>query len=246
MNTTNPGHRDRDFFIGSCNMKVGLYVDVANIAMNGGFRMRYDVLRDFACRGGAEAVRLNAYVSYDPARAESDPDYKAGQFRFHSALRDIGYKVIQKETKWYTDETGAKFGKANVDLDLAVDALLQSSTLDRVVLVTGDGDFVQVIKALQNKGCRVEVVAFDNVSADLRREADLYHLRLPDPRTLADHPQRRTPEMGRDQRLRPGGILLPRQRQGVRIFTLSEEGRLPALAHRHPGRGLAVRHGLLP
>lgn len=155
-------------------MKVGLYVDVANIAMNGGFRMRYDVLRDFACRDNAEAVRLNAYVSYDPARAESDQDYKAGQFRFHSALRDIGYKVIQKETKWYTDETGAKFGKANVDLDLAVDALLQSSSLDRVVLVTGDGDFVQVVKALQNKGCRVEVTAFDNVSADLRREADLF------------------------------------------------------------------------
>ncbi len=155
-------------------MKVGLYVDVANIAMNGGFRMRYDVLRDFACRDGGEAVRLNAYVSYDPLRAESDPDYKEGQFRFHSALRDNGYKVIQKETKWYTDETGARFGKANVDLDLAVDALLQSSTLDRVVLVTGDGDFVQVVKALQNKGCRVEATAFDNVSADLRREADLY------------------------------------------------------------------------
>lgn len=155
-------------------MKVGVYVDVSNIAMNGGFRMRYDVLRAFACRDGGQAVRLNAYVSYDPARAESDPDYKAKQFRFHSALRDIGYKVIQKETKWYTDETGARFGKANVDLDLAVDALLQSSSLDRVVLVTGDGDFVQVVKALQNKGCRVEVTAFDNVSADLRREADLY------------------------------------------------------------------------
>ena len=155
-------------------MKVGVYVDVANLAMNGGFGMRYEVLRSFACRDDAEAVRLNAYVSYDADRAESNPDYKNRQFRFHSALRDIGYKVIQKETKWYTDENGDRVGKANVDLDLAVDALLQSSTLDRVVLATGDGDFVQVIKALQNKGCRVEVIAFDNVSADLRREADLY------------------------------------------------------------------------
>ena len=39
-------------------MKVGVYVDVANLAMNGGFRMRYEVLRAFACRGGYEAVRL--------------------------------------------------------------------------------------------------------------------------------------------------------------------------------------------
>jgi hypothetical protein len=43
-----------------------------------------------------------------------------------------------------------------------------------VLLVTGDGDFVQVVRALQNKGCRVEVVAFKNVSADLRREADMF------------------------------------------------------------------------
>jgi len=31
--------------------------------MNGGPKMQYDVLRDFACRDGAEPVRLNAYVT---------------------------------------------------------------------------------------------------------------------------------------------------------------------------------------
>ena len=72
------------------------------------------------------------------------------------------------------DETGNRYGKANTDLEMAVDALLQSESLDRVLLATGDGDFVQVVRALQNRGCRVEVVAFDNVSSDLRREADMY------------------------------------------------------------------------
>lgn len=76
--------------------------------------------------------------------------------------------------KWYQDENGNKFGKANADLDMAVDALLQSENLDRVVLATGDGDFTQVVRALQNKGCRVEVVAFDNVSSDLRKETDIF------------------------------------------------------------------------
>ncbi len=51
---------------------------------------------------------------------------------------------------------------------------MQSWKLDRIMLATGDGDFVQVVRALQNKGCRVEVVAFDNVSRDLRREADMF------------------------------------------------------------------------
>ncbi len=156
------------------NSRVGVYVDVANLTRNGGYGMRYEVLREFACRGNAEPVRLNAYVSFDADRAETDGIYREAQYGFYSLLRDFGYKVIQKNVKWYTDEAGNRFGKANADLDLAVDALLQSENIDRVLLATGDGDFVQVVRALQNKGCRVEVMAFENVSNDLRREADLY------------------------------------------------------------------------
>ena len=154
--------------------RVGVYIDVPNLTRNGGYGMRYEVLREFACRGNAEPVRLNAYVSLDADRAETDTPYREAQYGFYSLLRDFGYKVIQKNVKWYTDESGNRFGKANADLDLAVDALLQSESVDRVLLATGDGDFVQVVRALQNKGCRVEVVAFENVSADLRREADLF------------------------------------------------------------------------
>ncbi|MCI0659846.1 MAG: NYN domain-containing protein [Acidobacteria bacterium] len=154
--------------------RVGVYVDVANINRNGGYGMGYEVLREFACRDNAEAVRLNAYVSFDADKARREVYYNNRTNSFYSVLRDFGYKVIQKEVKWFTDEDGNRVAKANADLDLAVDALLQSENLDRVLLVTGDGDFVQVVRALQNKGCRVEVVAFKNVSADLRREADMF------------------------------------------------------------------------
>ena len=154
--------------------RVGVYIDVANLAMNGGYGMRYDVLREFACRDFAEPIRLNAYVSFDAERADQDYSYKEAQYGFYSLLRDFGYKVIQKNVKWYTDERGNRFGKANADLDMAVDVLLQSKNMDRVLLVTGDGDFIRVVQALQNNGCRVEVVAFENVSADLRREADMF------------------------------------------------------------------------
>jgi uncharacterized LabA/DUF88 family protein len=154
--------------------RVGVYIDVANLARNGGYGMRYDVLREFACRGEAEPVRLNAYVSFDAERAEQDAAFREAQHGFYALLREFGYKVIQKNVRWYTDENGNRFGKANADLDLAVDALLQSENIDRVLLATGDGDFVQVVRALQNRGCRVEVVAFDNVSLELRREADMY------------------------------------------------------------------------
>jgi uncharacterized LabA/DUF88 family protein len=155
-------------------MKVGVYVDVANIAYNGGFGMRYEVLREFAMRNNAEIVRLNAYAIYDSMRAKNDEEYRRKQLGFHAALNDIGFKVIIKETRWFTDEQGNRQAKANVDLDMAVDILLQSEALDRIIMVTGDGDFVKVVQTLQSKGCRVEVLAFDNVSTILRSECDQY------------------------------------------------------------------------
>ncbi|GMR05111.1 MAG: hypothetical protein BMS9Abin23_1047 [Thermodesulfobacteriota bacterium] len=154
--------------------RIGLYIDVANITRNGGYGMRFDILRDFSCRASGEPIRLNAYVVYDEERAKTDHDYRERTFNFHSTLRDYGYKVIEKIVSWYVDENGNRFGKANADLDMAVDALLQSENLDKVIMATGDGDFIQVIRALQNKGCRVEVVAFQNVSSNLKREADLF------------------------------------------------------------------------
>ncbi|MCD4796175.1 MAG: NYN domain-containing protein [Candidatus Cloacimonetes bacterium] len=155
-------------------LRVGVYVDVSNIAQNGGFGMQYDVLREFACRNNGVAIRLNAYVAYDEDMAKTNSEYRMKSANFHSILRDFGYKVIVKIVKWYVDELGNKYGKSNADLDMAVDALMQSERLDYVLMVTGDGDFVQVVRALQNRGCRVEVLAFKNVSHDLRNEADVF------------------------------------------------------------------------
>lgn len=153
--------------------RVGVYVDVANLSLNGGYHLQYGVLREFACRDGATPTRLNAYVAYDAERAKRDQPYRERTAGFHSVLRDFGYKIVVKEVRWYQNENG-RYAKANADLDLAVDVLTQAQNLDRVLIASGDGDFVRVVQALQNRGCRVEVVGLDNVSQDLRSEADLY------------------------------------------------------------------------
>lgn len=181
-------------------LKVGVYVDVSNIAQNGGYGMHYDILRMFACRNSGIAMRLNAYVAYDEDEAKQNPDYRRKALNFHNILRDFGYKVIVKKVRWFVDELGNVYGKANADLDMAVDALLQSENLDYVLLVTGDGDFVQVVKALQNKGCRVEVLAFKNVSSHLRMEGDVFSCGylVPDllPIDSENEPKRDTPKWG--------------------------------------------------
>lgn len=155
-------------------LRVGVYVDVENISRNGGRGMRFDVLRKFACRQGGTPIRLNAYLAFDEDRAVRDLQYRERENRYQSAVRDFGFKVFRKPVQWYENEDDQRVSKANTDLDMAVDMLLQSGRLDRLVLATGDGDFTKVVRALQNKGCRVEVVAFKNVSLELRREADFY------------------------------------------------------------------------
>ncbi|MFP8489717.1 NYN domain-containing protein [Gracilimonas sp. Q87] len=153
--------------------RVGIYVDAVNVTMNGGYGLRYDTLRMFACRNGAVASRLNVYLCYDNERLKEDRDYRIKTQRFCDVLRDYEYKVIEKPVHTYTNhETGEKITKSYIDMDMAVDMLVQADHLDKIVLLSSSGSYISVVNALQNKGCRVELVAFDNVSSSLKKTVD--------------------------------------------------------------------------
>jgi uncharacterized LabA/DUF88 family protein len=155
--------------------RVGVFVDAENVRYNGGYQMRYDVLRRFAARENGTLQRLNTYMAFDAERAREDAEYAKKARTYQQMVRDYGWKITVKLVRRYTDETGNVTTKANADLDMAVDAMLQADKLDQVLLVTGDGDFMQVVNALQNKGCRVELIGFKNVSRDLQREVDAFY-----------------------------------------------------------------------
>lgn len=154
--------------------RVGIFVDGSNIQANGGFGMDYSVLRDLATRDGAMPIRMNTYIAYDAVRGKEDPIYREKNLGYHEALRRTGFKVVIKTVKWQRDEDGVEHPKSNADLDMAVDMLLQTQRLDRVLLCTGDGDMTKVVTALQDRGIRVDVLAFNNVSRELREAADQY------------------------------------------------------------------------
>lgn len=155
--------------------KVGIFVDAVNVTMNGGFGLRYDILRKFACRDGRSPSRMNVYLGYDQERAMEDESYQAKTERFSEVLRDFEYKVIEKPMQYYEDdETGEVITKSTVSMDMAVDMLTQADQLDNIVLLTNDGSYVSVVKAIQQKGTRVELVGFDDMPSELRKEADLY------------------------------------------------------------------------
>src|SRR5207237_3798205 len=65
--------------------------------------------------------------------------------------------------------------KANLDIEMAVDIMLLSENLDVVVLVSGDGDFVRLVEAIQMKGVRCEVIGFGiSTSNELIEIADQF------------------------------------------------------------------------
>lgn len=154
---------------------VGIYVDAVNVTMNGGFGLRYDVLRKFACRDGLRPSRMNVYLAYDERRAEEDQSYRNKTARFSEVLRDFEYKVIENPLQYYQDpETGETISRSTVDMDMAVDMLTQAEHLDKIVLLTNNGSYVSVVNALQQKGCRVELIGFDDMSVNLKESVDMY------------------------------------------------------------------------
>ena len=157
------------------SQRVGVFVDAINITMNGGYGLRYDILRRFATRDGGHAIRLNVYLAIDRERAKDDQPYNEKTNRFCDVLRDFQFKVIEKTVRHYRDtESGSRVTKASVDVEMTVDLLQQAKGLDKIILATSNGDFVPVIKALQNDGVRVELIGFDNVSSALKKEVDMY------------------------------------------------------------------------
>lgn len=95
-----------------------------------------------------------------------------------------GYTMVTKPTKEFTDSSGRRKIKGNMDIELATDVLEMAERLDHVVIFSGDGDFRCLVEAVQRKGVRVTVVSTVKSSPpmaadELRRQAD-YFIELQD------------------------------------------------------------------
>ena len=111
-----------------------------------------------------------------------------------------GYSMVTKPVKEFTDGSGRRKLKGNMDIELAVDAMQLADQLDHIVLFSGDGDFRSLVEALQQKGKRVSVVSTlatqpPMVSDELRRQGD-HFIDLSDLQKEICRTQR--PESGRD------------------------------------------------
>ena len=90
-----------------------------------------------------------------------------------------GYTMVTKPLKEYTQSTGRRKFKGNMDVDIAVDIMEQLHFLDHVVLISGDGDFRRLVEAVQRGGKRVTVISTIKIQPpliadELRRQADFF------------------------------------------------------------------------
>ena len=67
------------------------------------------------------------------------------QEKFYKKLELFGYDLILKKVKIY-DQNGHKVRKANCDVDLTFYAMRDLNLFDRVVFLSGDGDFEILIQ----------------------------------------------------------------------------------------------------
>lgn len=148
------------------NQRVGIFVDVQNLFYSA--KHLYHSKVDFSrlmdvCLNNRVLVRALAYIVQTP-----DID----QSGFLNILDSIGFEIKSKALRLRADGTA----KGDWDMGLAIDTISMAERLDVIVLVSGDGDFVDLVNMLKSRGVIVEVVSFPSTTAeDLKSAATTYH-----------------------------------------------------------------------
>jgi uncharacterized LabA/DUF88 family protein len=105
------------------------------------------------------------------------PDFieaKKNKLNYFKFLRSISFKVRHKPVGRVYDNTAGEFKhKCNFDVELTIDALDGLENFDVFVLLSGDGDFVKLIKYLKGKRKKTVVIApSDRFSDNLEKAAN--------------------------------------------------------------------------
>ncbi len=79
--------------------------------------------------------------------------------RFYLRLKNFGYELYLKPVKLYEQEDGTTRRKANCDVDMTFYLMKEKDNFERVIVLSGDGDFLPVLKYLRDIGKEVIILA---------------------------------------------------------------------------------------
>jgi len=145
--------------------RVGIFVDVQNLYYSA--KNLYQSYVNFSQilkkgLGSGQLVRAVAYgIKANLPKEEV----------FFKALAEAGFELKLKDLQVYAG--GLK--KGNWDVGMSVDMIRLAEKLDIVVLASGDGDFLDLVEYLQNRGIYVKIFAFgQSASTKLIERADFF------------------------------------------------------------------------
>lgn len=148
------------------DQRVALLVDVQNMYYSARHKYNSKVNFDLLLDKTAGDRKLIRAISYLVQSEDID------QTKFKNKLDSLGYETKIKELTRRPDGSA----KGDWDMGMAIDAMALSEKVDVMCLVSGDGDFVDLIELLKSNGVRVEVYSFPSSTADeLKEEATKYH-----------------------------------------------------------------------
>lgn len=172
--------------------KVGVFVDVQNMFYSAkhqyGAKLNFTKLLESAVKG-RRLIRAIAYI----VQTEG-----IDQKNFIDMLSRTGYEVKSKDLKIRPDGTR----KGDWDMGIAIDSISLADRIDAMILVSGDGDFVDLVNMLKGKGVRVEVISFPKSTADELIEAATQY--YPIERNLLIKERRQSRRVGEYKRRRAG------------------------------------------
>lgn len=141
--------------------RVGVFIDVQNMYYSAknlfGAKVNFGNIVKEAI-AGRKLVRAIAYVVSTESKEEQP---------FFDALYNLGIETKERPLQIFYG--GEK--KADWDVGITVDAIRLSPSLDAIVLVSGDGDYIPLIEFLRNQGKQVEVMAFGGTTSGKLIEA---------------------------------------------------------------------------
>jgi len=79
--------------------------------------------------------------------------------KFYRKLDQFGYELHLKPVKLYYSENGTAKKKANCDVDMTFWMMKEKDKFNRAVVLSGDGDFLPVLKYLKKSGKEVFILA---------------------------------------------------------------------------------------
>ena len=137
------------------DQRVGVFIDVQNMYYSAknlyGSKVNFgNIVKE--ATAGRKLIRAIAYV----VRTETKDEQP-----FFDALYNLGIETKERPLQVFFG--GDK--KADWDVGITVDAIRLSPSLDAVIIVSGDGDYVPLVEYLRNQGKQVEALSFGGTTS---------------------------------------------------------------------------------